>query len=236
MMVRRPASPNRDRLIRTARRIAPLLGDVVFVGGQLVELLVTDPAATRPRPTDDVDVVVQVTTRSAYRRLQEQLRRLGFEPDMRKGAPVCRTLTRDGLVLDVMPLDETILGFSNRWYPLVLQTAIPIALMDDLVIRASDAPAFLATKWEAFRHRGTEDPLMSHDLEDIVALVAGRPRIVAEVAALPPDPRQFVSACTRDFLNGAWAADIVAGSLPDARILPGIIDVVVDRMQKVADV
>jgi hypothetical protein len=44
----------RERLLRTARRLEPLLFDVVFVGGQLVELLVSEPAAIRPRPTDDV--------------------------------------------------------------------------------------------------------------------------------------------------------------------------------------
>lgn len=43
-----------------------LLGELVFVGGQVAELLVTDPAAVRVRPTDDVDVVVPVTTRTEY--------------------------------------------------------------------------------------------------------------------------------------------------------------------------
>jgi len=42
--------------------MAPMLADVVFVGGQMVELLITEPAAVRIRPTDDVDVVAHVTT------------------------------------------------------------------------------------------------------------------------------------------------------------------------------
>lgn len=110
-------SPNRDRLLRTARLIRPLLGEFVFVGGQVADLLVTDPAAVRVRPTDDVDVVVPVTTRTAYHALQLRLMVLGFTPDHRAGAPVCRMRTADDLILDVMPLDEAILGFSNRWYP-----------------------------------------------------------------------------------------------------------------------
>lgn len=57
-----PRGPNRDRLLRTARRLTPCLADVVFVGGQMTELLVTDPAAIRPRPTENVDVVARVTT------------------------------------------------------------------------------------------------------------------------------------------------------------------------------
>ncbi len=58
--------PNRDRLVQTARRLQPLLAEVVFVGGQMAELLVTDPGALGVRPTDDVDVIVGITTRGAY--------------------------------------------------------------------------------------------------------------------------------------------------------------------------
>lgn len=114
-------SPNRDRLLRTARLLRPLLG--VFVGGQVADLLVTDPAAVRARPTDDVDVVVPVTTRTASHALQLRLMVLGFTPDHRAGAPVCRMRTADDLILDVMPLDEAILGFSNRWYPYAFTNA-----------------------------------------------------------------------------------------------------------------
>ena len=52
------ASPNRAVLERIARRLGPLLDEVVFVGGQVAELLVTDRAAVRIRATDDVDIVV----------------------------------------------------------------------------------------------------------------------------------------------------------------------------------
>jgi len=86
----------------------------VFVGGQVAELLVTDAATVRIRATDDVDVVVQVTTRGAYHDLQMRLITLGFAPDQRIGAPICRMRTVDDPLLDVMPLDESILGHSNR--------------------------------------------------------------------------------------------------------------------------
>jgi hypothetical protein len=233
-MIQDRGSPNRERLLRTARRIAPLLADVVFVGGQMAELLVTDPAAIRIRPTEDVDVVVRVTTRTAYHRLQGRLRELGFSPDSRSGAPLCRMRTADDLVLDVMPLDEEVLGFTNRWYLLALDTAIPLELASDVVIRAITASAFLATKWEAFQHRGATDPLLSHDLEDIITVVAGRSTIVADVSALPRGARQFIAASTRDFLAGPWAEEIVAGSLPDARRLPGFADVVLARLRELA--
>lgn len=86
-------SPNRDRLLRTARLLRPMLGELVFVGGQVAELLVTDPAAVRVRPTADVDVVLPVTTRTAYHALRQRLMALGFTPDTHAGAPVCRMRT-----------------------------------------------------------------------------------------------------------------------------------------------
>lgn len=40
-----------------ARPLSPLSMEVVFVGGAVVRLLVTDPSATEFRTTDDVDVM-----------------------------------------------------------------------------------------------------------------------------------------------------------------------------------
>jgi len=142
--------------------------------------------------------------------------------------------TSDDLVLDVMPLDERVLGFSNRWYPLVLDTATAVALAPDITIRAISAPAFLATKWEAFRDRGADDPFLSHDLEDIITVVAGRQQVIAEVAASAEEARLFIAEATRTFLAIRWADDIVAGSLPDARRFPGFADVVVARLRALA--
>lgn len=227
-------SPNRDRLLRTARLLRPLLGELVFVGGQVAELLVTDPAAVRVRPTDDVDVVVPVTTRTAYHTLQLRLMALGFTPDHRAGAPVCRMRTADDLILDVMPLDEAILGFSNRWYPYALASATTVTLEPGLDACIASAAAFLAMKWEAFASRGAADPMSSHDLEDLVTVVAGRAGIVEDVHAAPDEIRRFVREQTAAFLAAAWAPGILEGNLPDARRVPGLVDAVFRRFQQLA--
>lgn len=229
-----PIDSNRDRLIRTARRLGPLLTEVVFVGGQMAELLVTDPGALGIRPTDDVDVIVGVATRGAYHDMQARLQALGFQPDTRPGAPICRTQTSDGLVLDVMPLDERILGFSNRWYPYAIESAVGMRLTSELVIRAVTAPAFLATKWEAFANRGGGDALASHDVEDIVTVVAGRPSIAGEVEQCPLNARQFIHGQTRAFLASPWAEEIVESAVPDARRFPELRARVAARFQQLA--
>ncbi len=229
-------SPNRDRLLRTARLLRPLLGELVFVGGQVAELLVTDPAAVRVRPTDDVDVVVPVTTRTAYHALQQRLMALGFTPDHRAGAPVCRMRTAADLILDVMPLDEAILGFSNRWYSYAFASAATLTLEPGLDVRIASAAAFLAMKWEAFSSRGAADPMSSHDLEDLITVVAGRAGIVEDVQAAPDDIRDFIRTQTAALLAAEWAPAILEGNLPDARRVPGLVDAVARRFQQLAAV
>jgi predicted nucleotidyltransferase len=55
-----------------------LIDEVVFVGGMIRELLITDPAASAARPTQDVDCIVNAVSWVDYARLSEQLRSQGF--------------------------------------------------------------------------------------------------------------------------------------------------------------
>ncbi|MFO0016777.1 MAG: hypothetical protein ACK52U_09500, partial [Synechococcaceae cyanobacterium] len=81
-----------------------------------------------------------------------QRRQRGFQEDSRPGAPLCRWCA-DDLVLELMPTQGEILGFSNRWYPLALDTAQLQGLPSGRSIRIVTAPVFLAAKLEAFRVR-----------------------------------------------------------------------------------
>jgi hypothetical protein len=46
-------------------------------------------------------------------------------------------------------------------------------------------PFFLATKIEAFYNRGKGDFMVSHDMEDMVTLLDGRPELAEEVRTTP---------------------------------------------------
>ena len=63
-----------------------------------------------------------------------------------------------------MPLDEKILGFSNRWYKAAMKSSTTKKISADLEIQIVTGPFFIATKLEAFRGRGKGDFLESHDL------------------------------------------------------------------------
>ena len=147
---------NRRRLVATARLLRPILDQLVFVGGSVAGLLITDEAAPDVRATGDVDTIAEITTYAEYVRFSERLRSLGFAEDASTGAPLCRW--RHGqAVLDVMPLEPGILGFSNQWYRDAMNTATIVKLEPDLDAHVITAPLFLATKLEAFRGRGDGD-------------------------------------------------------------------------------
>lgn len=115
--------PNLALLEQAAALLGPLLDELVLVGGCAAGLLVTDPGASPIRPTEDVDLVVEATTYADFHRFGQRLLALGFRQAAVPDDPLCR-FRHPRLVLDLMPLDEGVLGFSNRWYVSALQSPI----------------------------------------------------------------------------------------------------------------
>jgi len=225
-------SSNIDLLKKVARRLGPLLNEVVFVGGCTTGLFITDEAAAEVRPTFDVDVIAEITSYADYATFSEKLRGLGFQEDMSKGAPLCRWLI-DDLKLDVMPIEERILGFTNRWYRLAMDGAIATDLEPDLRIRVVTAPYFIATKLEAFRGRGHGDYTSSHDLEDLLTVIDGREAIVQEIAAVT-ELRPYIVEQFRTLLGTPAFIDAMPGYLlPDAAS-QGRLPILLARIKEIA--
>lgn len=186
--------PGPRRIRAVAQRLGELAGEVVFVGGATVPLLVTDVVAPVFRETRDVDFVVEVASRVTYAAFEARLRSLGFQHDTTPGAPLCRWLAGD-VVVDAMPDDPRILGFGNPWYAYALTSSCPFTFAGGETVRLVSAPAFLLTKWEAFQGRGGgTDYYGSQDIEDILTVVDGRSGLTADVAAAPPDARAAIRA------------------------------------------
>lgn len=163
--------------------------EVVFVGGAVVSLYATRPVPDI-RPTDDIDVLVEVATYRDYALLEDKLRQKGFVNDQATGV-ICRYVVK-GITVDVMPTQPEILGFSNKWYPGALKASIEHSLDQHCVIRILPAPLFIATKMEAFLHRGNNDGRMSSDFEDIVFVLNHRKEIWGEMDAAAPGLRQYL--------------------------------------------
>lgn len=172
--------------------LGPLVDEVVFVGGATVHLWITEPAAPPVRATDDVDVVCEVATRTEYYRLGERLRERGLQEA--EGEPVlCRWRSPEPrLVLDVMPTDPDILGFSNHWYEEAISTAASIPLDSGAEIRAATPVLLMATKLCAWKGRGRGDLLASLDVHDVLTLIDGRPELAEEIASASSGLRTYI--------------------------------------------
>lgn len=209
-----------DAIRQVARQLGELREHVVFIGGAVRGLLITDGAVQGSRATKDVDVITAgIDSRAAYyAKIHQRLRALGFAEDTSEGAPLCRWKL-GAVVVDAMPPIADVLGFTNRWYLHAVATADTVRLPDDsagpVEIRLITAPSFLATKLEAFAGRGEGDYLASHDIEDILAVIDGRPSVVGEVEGESDELRQYVADQLTKHL-AAGLADAVPGHLaPD---------------------
>ena len=209
-----PNDPNVVMMELVADRLGDgLREDLVFVGGAVTGLLITDPAQPAIRPTEDVDLIVQATVRADYAHVEKALRAQGFVNDISKDAPICRW--RIGTVtVDVMPTLKEILGFSNRWYPLALATARQTPLPSGMVIRLITAPVFVATKFEAFADRGNSDYLFSHDLGDLISVIDGRDELMAECRQLDDDLKDYLRGWVGRLLATPAFLEALSGHLP----------------------
>lgn len=168
-----------------------LTKEVTFVGGCITGLLLTDEFSPDARYTEDVDCIVNVVTISAYLNFSNKLRKKQLKELPPGEHPICRWQCENVLV-DVMPIDENVLGFSNKWYKDAHLNAKQADIGSDRKINVISAPYFIATKLEAFKNRGNKDYLSSHDFEDIVSILDGRPEIIDDIANAPDNLRQYL--------------------------------------------
>jgi hypothetical protein len=162
--------PNLARLDAALEVLGPLAADLCLVGGCAASLLISDPGASPLRLTEDVDVILEALYYHEYSKFCEKLIRIGFTQSVQGGDPICRWRLKT-VVLDVMPLDESVLGFGSHWYREAFQNRRMFDTQAGVKIACVDGPHFLATKLNAFEGRGGGDFVMSHDLEDIIRVI-----------------------------------------------------------------
>lgn len=166
-MSKNPKSIEMIRLI--AQALGELNNKAIYVGGATVPFYLPEIYWSQSRPTEDVDVVMEIVGRTENWTTDEMLRSKGFKNDMSEGAPICRWIYQ-GLKVDFMTADQNIFGFANSWYKEGMEKSIVIELAPSKV-RILSLPYFLATKLEAFKDRGDPDFMGSKDMEDIISLL-----------------------------------------------------------------
>jgi len=215
-----PSSPSIDRIARIAEALgAELRPRVVFIGGAIAALLQTDPPFDGPRPTKDVDAIVVTVTYSDFDSFSESLRQRGFrQGEAEAHAHSWIAPGEERLKFDVVPAGDHLGASGNIWDEIAIHTAIDLEIQTNLWIRHASAPGFIALKLGAFRDRGAEDSFGSHDLEDILALVASRPEIVTEVRDSEASLRYFVAEGLRAIFLREEIRDLISAHL--GNVLP----------------
>lgn len=157
------------------------------------------------------------------------LRELGFShPIDDPKAPICRW-RYSGILVDVMPFEESVLGFSNRWYPEGVQNAEKRKLPDGQEIAIFMLPYFLASKIEAFLGRGKGDFYVSEDMEDIVSVIDGASGVAEKLAGAPETVRRYIQEQFQRLLKNELFVECIQGHLgpgTGAGRVQGVLDVV----------
>lgn len=223
------ADPNLQSLELVAMALEPLLGEFVLVGGCAVGLLITDPARPPVRHTLDVDLLAEVATKSAYYHMAGRLKKLGF----READDIICRWRKGGIILDVMPTEANVLGFTNRWYPLAAKTALKKLLPNGLTVRHVSPPLFIATKIESFYSRGDGD-FLHHDIEDILNVVDGRPELIDETRLAPATVRAFIQEEIDDMLAKPEFTERLPWHLRPDRLEQERAQLVLQRLRQLA--
>ncbi len=228
-------NPNLEMLRIAIENLGELADEMVFVGGCTTGLLITDMGAAEVRATDDVDSIVEVTSYAQYNTFSEKLKKIHFREDTREGAPTCRWVKED-TVLDVMPLDEKVLGFTNKWYKPAIEAAEEREILPGVTIKVISSPYFCATKLEAFDGRGAGDYLASHDLEDIITVIDGRTEIIEEISRAPEDVRNYISGKITGLLKNEQFLDALPGYLLPDDASQGRMKILMNRLTQIAKI
>lgn len=211
-----------------------LTNKVVFVGGAITSLLITDPSISDIRPTKDVDVIVEVTSYIEYSKLEETLRNKGFKQKISSQDPLCRWIIGNTIV-DFMPTDTNILGFSNLWYGDAIKNYTLKKMPSGKTIKIVTPPYFIGTKIEAFLGRGKNDFIMSHDIEDIISVIDGREELPKEIRKTDPNLKKYIQHRLSEFKENPQFRDAIAGYLPTDINSQERFPVIIDRINNICE-
>lgn len=220
---------NFDCLKRVAEKIGPLRKEVVFVGGTVLPLLLTRPPGLNLRRSKDVDLLMDCKSKEEIYAFEDLLWDLGFK-NWGTGA-ICRWAL-DDIAIDVLPADQDILGFNNKWCDEAARDPLLIDLGQGLEIRIINAPCFLGIKFNAFYKRGNDDYVRSNDIYDMLVLFAGRPEMIKEIMkSASPALRIFLSFELERLME--HTNDLQDLLFPEQEVEDRLISIIASRIKEI---
>lgn len=104
-------------------------------------------------------------------------------------------------------MKKPLLAQLNSWLKPGFEKAYPINI-GELEIKILPVSLFLATKWEAFKSRGS-DPRTSHDFEDIIYIIDNNKEVVEDVQNANKDVQDFLKEMSMEILNHPSRNEII---------------------------
>ncbi len=200
-------------LDRVAVELSWLVPPPVFLGGATISLFLDAFGRAQMRPTKDIDCIVpEILSSASWWALEEQLRERGWSP--LPDGPICRYRSPSGALVDLMSEEPEVLGFSGRWYPQAVKGAQQRALVTGRQVAVPRPEHLLACKLEAWTDRGRDDPLVSQDLEDVVALLDGCRELESCIVHADEDLRVWIGAMLMTIQNTREQREAAIAHLP----------------------
>lgn len=192
---------NMVRVKAVANALNELNEKVVFVGGATVSLY-AERAVFEIRPTDDIDVIIEILNYNERASLEEKLHKIGFSNDIESGI-VCRFIIQ-GIIVDIMPTNDPSIGFTNSWYQKGFENSLDFIIDEYCTIKILTAPYFIATKFEAHNGRGNNDGRTSQDFEDIIFILENRASVWHEINHVNNELKIFLIKEFKKLLNNSY--------------------------------
>ncbi len=201
---------NIDAIMTVAKALGSINSKVTYVGGAVISLYINDPAAEDVRPTFDVDFFLQITSMVEQEKLRIELNSRGFKQTAEDNS-MCRFRYKD-IKVDVMSTKFVGWAPANPWFKSGHEN-LEIIELEGEKIKILSLPHFLATKYFAFKSRGSEDPRTSHDLEDIVYILDNRTDLVEIIKNAPEDVLAYLKESFKEMLNNELIQEAILGNL-----------------------
>lgn len=192
-----------DANIAVLRSVVARMGTnrkkVVFLGGAIIPLLLTQKVVLDIRLSKDVDFISNFASKKDVYAFEDKLWEQGFK-NKSTGA-VCRWVI-DDITIDNIPADPDILGINNQWCLEAFHQAKKVDIGEGIIINIIPAPCFLGVKLNAFYRRANDDYVKSYDIYDIILVTAGRPEIEREILEqASPELKAYLSSELKKLLN-----------------------------------
>ena len=194
--------------------IADALGElndrVVYVGGAVVSLYANDPAADDVRPTQDLDISMEIASVGELEKLREELLKKGFVQKS-EDKVICR-LRYERIKVDVMATKEVGWAPANVWFKPGFKHLKEIKV-DGQKIRVLPLSYFLGTKFSAFNDRGKKEPRTSKDFEDIAYIIDNNTDLVEEIIKSPADIKKYLQEEFKIIMEDATLKEAIFANL-----------------------